>query len=121
PGAAHPHIERAVEAERETALRRVELGRGDAEIEGNSSNRVGVHRRQELRHVAEPPFEKTHAFAVTLGQVAAPLHRLGIAVDTKYPAVRCFQQGLAVAAAAKGAVDINGVVAWGQRGENSVE
>ena len=120
-GAAHPHVERAVEAEREAALRRVELGRGDAEIEGNSGDRVGVHRGQELRHVAEPSFEDTKAFAVTLGQVAAPPHRLGIAVDAEDPAMRRIEQRLAVAAAAEGAVDIDGIVARGQRSEHGVE
>src|SRR6202040_3990693 len=60
-GAAHPHVERAVEAERETALWRVELSRRDAEIEGDSRDRAGVDRSEELRHVAEPSFEKTKA------------------------------------------------------------
>jgi hypothetical protein len=82
---------------------------------------VDVHRREELRHVAEPPFEDTKAFAVTLGQAAAPLHPLGIAVDAEDPAMRCFEQRLAVAAAAESPVDIDGIVAWGQRSDDSVE
>ena len=97
------------------------MGRGDAEIEGNSGDRVGSNWSQELSHIAETALEKTKAFAVTLGQVAAPPHRLGIPVDAEDPAMRCIEQRLAVAAAPKGAVDIDGIVARRQCGEDSVE
>jgi hypothetical protein len=56
-----------------------------------------------------------------LGQGAAPPHRLGITVDAKDLAMRRFEQRLAVAAATKGSVDIDGIVARGQGGEDSVE
>jgi len=36
--AAHPHIERPVRAKRKAALRRIELLRGDAQIEGDSGD-----------------------------------------------------------------------------------
>ncbi len=81
----------------------------------------GVHRGQELRHVAEPAFENAQAFTVTLGQGAAPLHRLGIAVDAENPAMRSREQRRAVAAATKGAVDVNQIVLRSQRGEDGVE
>jgi hypothetical protein len=119
--AAHPHIERAVGAEREAAFRRVELGRGDAEIESDSGDRVDAHRSQELRHIAEPAFENAKALTVTLGQVAASPYRLRIAVDAKNPTMPSREQRLAVAAAAESPVDIDGIVAWDERSEDSVE
>ena len=103
------------------ALRRVELRRGDAEIERNAGDRVGVHRGEQMRHVAEASFEDLEAPAVTLGQAAPAPHGLGIAVDAEDPAMRRREQRLAVAAAAKSSVDIDGIVARRQRGEDSIE
>jgi hypothetical protein len=42
--AAHPHIEGPVKTKRETALGRIELRRGNAQIEGDAGNRPDGHR-----------------------------------------------------------------------------
>ena len=51
PLAAHPHVERPVEPEREAALRLVELHRRDADIEHDA---VDLLVSEFLRHLIEP-------------------------------------------------------------------
>jgi hypothetical protein len=53
--------------------------------------------------------------------VAASPYRLRIAVDAKNPTMPSREQRLAVAAAAESPVDIDGIVAWDERSEDSVE
>src|SRR5262249_12458485 len=93
------------------ALGRVELRRGDAQIEGNAGNRIGVHRGEQSLHVPEPAFENLKAPGVALGELAAALRGVGIAVDAENTTSRRGEQCPAVTAAAKCAVTINGIVA----------
>ncbi len=58
---------------------------------------------------------------MTPSQLAAAPHCFGIAVDAKDPALRGAEQRLAVAAAAKRAVDIDRVITRGQCGEDGLE
>ncbi len=52
---AHPHVERAIETEREAARRLVKLHRGNAEIEGDAVDALDALGRQQRRHLAETP------------------------------------------------------------------
>jgi hypothetical protein len=55
------------------------------------------------------------------GKNLAATHCIGVAVDAKDAARRCRQQCLAMAAAAKGAIDIDGISARRQRIDHGVE
>src|SRR5215472_271131 len=81
--AAHPHIERPVEAEREPALRGIELDRRDAEVECDAGDRICIHRRQKMRHIAEPALDYRQTRAMPFGDGAAMPYRLRVAIDGK--------------------------------------
>jgi hypothetical protein len=119
--AAHPHVEGPIKAKGETPLGCVELRRRDAQIEGNAGNRAIIYRSEQSLHLAEPAFEDLQAPAVTLSELAPAPRRIGIAVDTEDATPRRGKQCLAITAAAKGAIDIDGIVTRRQRLNDDID
>ena len=119
--AAHPHVERSVLAERKPALGLVELHRRDAEVEGDAGDRPRLERPEQPLHVAERAGDQGQAAAVLRRQRLAALDRVGVAVDAEHAAARGAEDRLAIAAGAKGRVDIDRVVARAERGQNRVD
>src|SRR5581483_11808807 len=101
---AHAHVERAVEAEREAALRGVELHRRDAEIEHDA---VDAGCLRDPFEVAEAILGERQA---VIGERAAERDGVRIAVDGDDLAIRLREDGAAVAAGAKRGVDIDAAV-----------
>ena len=66
--AAHAHVERAVEAEREAALGRVELHGGDAEIEHDAVDRLDAGVARHSVEIGEAIFDQRQAPARRLDQ-----------------------------------------------------
>ena len=87
--AAHAHVERAVEAEREAALGLVELHRRDAEIEHDAVDRVVAEFSRRPRSSAEKR-SSTSGQPATAGfdQIGAVRDRALVAVDADHLRIR---------------------------------
>ncbi len=109
--AAHAHVERRIEAEREAARRIVELHRRDAEIESNAVDLANAVRRQQLFHFAEAALDQSEPAGEAFRQRGAVLDRRRVAVDGADAALRRFEQATAIAAGAEGGIDIDRTVA----------
>ena len=108
--AAHAHVERPVEPEREAAFGAVELHRGDADVEHDAVDlrEAGAARdRVELR---EALLDQRQPAARLLDQIGAERDRVRVAVDADHPAVGGREDGAGIAAGAEGAVDIDAAV-----------
>ena len=111
PVAAHAHVERPVEPEREAAFGAVELHRGDAEIEHDAVDlreAGGARDRVELREAFFDQRQPAVATARRVRRRAAIACR--VAVDADHPAIGGRQDGARVAAGAEGGVDIDAAV-----------
>src|SRR5579862_1892980 len=114
---AHAHVERTVGAEREAALRLVELEGRDAEIEDDAAGllpRDRIHRRERALRQREPALELRD-------QLLAARDGVGIAVDAEHAAFRGGKDRARIAAAAEGRVDVARAVARVQRLDDFVE
>ena len=114
PCAAHSHVERPVEAERETALGVVELHRGDPEIERDPGDRPALAGASSCTISPKRPSKAAGARGA-----ARPARRRGAPPRDRgrcrRPGTGRREQRLAVAAVAKGSVDVNRAVARRQR------
>ena len=108
--AAHAHVERPVETERESALGPIELHGGDAEVEHNAIDGVeaGVVRR--AIEIGEALFDQRETATRRLHQVRAKRDRRLVAVDADYFAIRGGENGTGIAAGAESGVDIDAAV-----------
>src|SRR6202034_1464326 len=114
---AHAHVERTVGAEREAALRLVELEGRDAEIEDDAVGllpRDRVHRRERTLRQRETALELRD-------QLLAARDGVGIAVDAEHAALGGAEDRARVAAAAEGRVDVARAVAGIERRDHLVE
>ena len=118
PALLHPHVERPVGAEREAALRLVELHRGDADVEDDAverqhflARRLGGEIRETRLRKSEPPAELLH-------QRRTGGDRFRIAVERQHPRVRRrFENRARISARAECAVEIFSARARFERGE----
>src|SRR5262249_9816258 len=85
--AAHAHIERTVEAEREAASGFVELHRGDAEIEDDTVDRVMAEATRDRRKIGEAVLDQHEPPAACLDQGGAARDRALVAVDRDHVAI----------------------------------
>ena len=109
--APHPHVERAVEPEREAALGLIELHRGHAKIEDDAVDRRMAEFFRDAVERREAFFDQRQSAIGLLDQSRAIRYRALVAVDADHLRVGGRQDGAAVAAVAEGAVDINPTVA----------
>lgn len=108
---AHPHVQRRARAERESALRIVELMGRDAQVQQDAVEALILQRSEtiEIRIVGEHRAKSSCARELPQSALGDS-DRLGVAVDADNTRSK-FQQRLRVAAPAKGAVEhLTGVV-----------
>ena len=111
PVLRHAHVERPVEAEREAALRRVELHGGNAEVEHHAVDfrETGVARG--VVEIGEPVFDQCQPAVRRLHQIRAQRDGASVAIDADHLAIGRGQHGARIAAGAEGGVDIDAAVA----------
>ena len=78
---AHAHVERSVVAEREAALRLVELHRRDAEIEQDAVDRLMPEPARDVIEIREAVFGECQAPGGLFDQRIARSDRIPIAID----------------------------------------
>ena len=100
----HPHIERAVAHDAETALRIFQLARGDAEIEQRSADSHDSELVEDFAGVAEVDLPQGHAAAIGREPFAGVLDRVGILIERQNIGAGA-QNLLGMAAAAAGGID----------------
>ena len=99
----------------------VELGRGDAEIEGHPVDRVHPPVGEQAVHLAEAAGKDAQAAVEVALHLETAGDGGGIAVDPPHGAARRLEEGAAIAPTAEGAVDIDAAVARGQELEHFAE
>ncbi len=104
-GLAHAHVERTVEAEREAALRLVDLHGGHADIEHHAIGGDEAGGAGERLEVGEAALDQRQPPAARGDERGARLHRARVAVDRQHAAAH-LQDGARIAAGAEGAVDV---------------
>src|SRR5579862_1701145 len=104
----HPHVERALEAKREAALRAVDLRRRHAEVEKRAVDRLDAKRREDLRNFREPAAAKREA-GIAKGRCRGFGRRVAIDGDNAALWAEAGQEGARVPPAAERRVDINPV------------
>ena len=109
--AAHAHVERAVEPEREAALGLVELHRGHAEIEHDAVDRGVAEFLRDAIERGEALLDQRQPAAGRLDQTGAVRDRALVAVDADDLRIGGGEDRAAVAAGAEGAVDVDAAVA----------
>ena len=92
PARVHPHVERSVMAERETALGFVELERGHAEIEGDAIGLADAVTGEQRLHLGEAAMHQREPAAETVGERAAARDRVFVAIDRVDRAARAREQ-----------------------------
>ena len=108
--AAHAHVERPVEAEREAALGPIELHGGDAEVEHHAVDRVEAGAVRDAVEIGEAVFDQREPATRRLHQVGAKRDCRLVAVDADDFAVRGGEDGAGIAAGAESGVDIDAAV-----------
>ena len=108
---AHPHVERAVEPEREAALGLVELHRGDADVHHDAVDRHQALRGADLGEIGEAVLDQRQPAGRLIDQIEAAGNGRAVAVDADHAGSRDFEDGPAVAAGPEGGVDIDPAVA----------
>jgi hypothetical protein len=102
---AHPHVERAIRLEGETAIGAVDLHRGDANIERHPIDRPDPPRIQGFRHLREAPGNQCQPTPRFLFQRLPFRDCVGISVEGDD--VRALREnGARIAARAEGPVDM---------------
>ena len=103
----HPHVERPVAAEAETALRVVDLGARETKVEEDQVRRRKTVLGSYRAKLGKPSMNNNRRIAKLSQRVPARLHRRGIAVDPEQPASGCdpLQDLAGVARLPEGAVD----------------
>ena len=119
--AFHAHVEGAVIAERKPTFRLVQLHGGNAEVEGNAVDSGHAAFGEKFVHVTEASGDEFQAVAEFLCHGGTGGNGVGIAVDGPDRAVGGFENGVAVAARAEGAVHIDAAVMGGERLHHLVE
>src|SRR5262249_9296814 len=117
----HAHIERAVVAEGETALRFVELEGGDAEIEGDAVGFDDAVAGEEILHLGEAAVDQREPAFEAAGRHASALDCRCVVVDRVNRAAGAREQRRGIAAAAEGGIDVDRVIARGERGHHLFE
>ena len=110
PLAAHAHVERPVEPEREAALGLVELHRGDADVEHDAVDRSWPQLARDGVEIGEAIFDQRQPAAGVLDEIGAERDRRLVAVDADDLAVGGVEDRARIAAGAEGAVDIDAAV-----------
>ncbi len=108
--AAHAHVERAVEAEREAALRRVELHRRDAEIEHDAIDGIGAGLARDSIQIGELIFDQGQTSLRRVDHAGTARDGGLVAVDPDYPAVRGGEDRARIPPCAESPVDIDAAI-----------
>src|SRR4029077_3131650 len=109
--AAHAHVDWAVVAEGESALRLVELHRGDAEIEQDPSDSCVPEPARNLFEIGESLLDHGEPATGLLDQPKPARYGIAVAVDADNPRARHVEDRPRVPAGAEGAVDVDATLA----------
>ena len=106
-GWIHPHVERPVGAEAESAFGVVDLGAGETEVEEDQVRGVETVLLCDVAKLGKGPVDDNRRGAERCKRLPPGADRRGIAVDPKQPAARCdpLQDLAGVARLPEGAVD----------------
>ena len=111
PGAAHAHVERTVEAEREAAGGFVELHRRQPDIEHDAVDRVIAAGPRHAFEIGETVLDQDQPAFGARHQVEARGNRALVAINADDVAVCGGEDRARIAAGAEGRVDIDAAVA----------
>src|SRR5258705_5300592 len=103
----HPHVERAAEAKRETALGLVKLHRGDPDVHHHAIDSVDALRGANFGKIGKPVLDRREPAVRSIAQTESGRHGRPVAVDADDPGTGGVEDGPAVTARTKGGIDIN--------------
>jgi hypothetical protein len=108
-GGVHPHVERAVVPERKPALRAIELGRRDAEIDQEAVHRDHPQPVEHLAGLRKAGVHQRDPIAERFQQTARHFQRVRIAIHSDETSIgrRTFEHQTGVSAHAQGEVAIS--------------
>jgi hypothetical protein len=103
----HPHVQRRLGAEAESALRRVQLVAGEPEVEEHAVHLAEPRLAGEGVDVGKVRLQEDRARVEPRQRLGNPDDGLGIAVDPEQPAagLDALEQGAGVPSASQGRVD----------------
>ena len=107
----HPHVERAIDAKREAAPGLVQLHRGHADVHHDAVDRREPLRGANIGKVGKSVLDQRQPAGRSVDQIEPARDRRAVAVDADDAGSGDFEDGPAVAAGAKGGVDIDAALA----------
>ena len=107
----HPHVEWTIEAEREAASGLVELHRGDADIHHDTVDGFDTLGRTDLGEIREAVLDQRQPYGRPVNQFQAACDGGAVTVDADHFRARCCQDHAAIAAGAKGRINVDATLA----------
>ena len=108
---SHPHVERAIEAERKTAAGLVDLHRGHPDIHHHAVDGMRALRGANFGEIGEPILDQGQPAVRSIDKVESARDGGAVAIDADHARIRRIEDGLGITAGAKGGIDIDPAVA----------
>ena len=108
---AHPHVERTAQPERKAALGLVELHRRDADVHHDAVDGLEAQSSTDVGEIGKAILDQGQPTIRTINQIESTGNRRPVAIDADDAGSRHSQDRAAVAAGAKGGVDIDAAIA----------
>ena len=108
---SHPHVERAVEAERKTAAGLIDLHRGHPDIHHHAVDGAYALRGANLGEIGEAVLDQGQPAIRSVDEVKTSGDGGAVAIDADHARIGRIENGPAVAARAEGGIDIDPAVA----------